>query len=112
MQENMEWATTQYFFFSLSHNTTNCIVTGKAGRQRAGARHDTAQQSTIRPSALRYSWAARDMTRSARGWEQGRDIKICIVVEGATLSRDMTALRCDTAQQRATIRCREARHTT
>ena len=28
------------FFFSLSHNTTNCIVTGKAGRQRVGARHD------------------------------------------------------------------------
>ena len=46
----MEWATAQFFFFfSLSHNTTNCIVIGKAGRQRAGARHNTAQQATIRP---------------------------------------------------------------
>ena len=29
------WATAQ-FFLSLSHNTTSCIVTGKAGRQRRG----------------------------------------------------------------------------
>ena len=44
----MEWAIAQFFFKS-SHNTTNCIVRGKIGRQRAGARHDTAQQATIQP---------------------------------------------------------------
>ena len=44
----MEWAIAQ-FFFSSSHNTTNCIVRGKTGRQRTGAHHDTAQQATIQP---------------------------------------------------------------
>ena len=58
----MEWATAQ-FFFSLSHNTTNCIVTGKAGRQHAGARHDTAQQATIRP-LLSHDTARRPAIRS------------------------------------------------
>ena len=53
----------------------------------------------------------RDMACSACGWEQGRDTKICIVAEGATLGCDTTALRCDTAQQRSMIRRREAHDT-
>ena len=66
----MEWATAQFiFFFSLSHNTTNCIVIGKAGRQRVGARHNTAQQATIRPllSHDTARWPAiRPGTRATR----------------------------------------------
>ena len=84
------------FFFSLSHNTTNCIVTGKAGRQRAGVRrgaprhgaagHDTARRSVIRPGPR-------------AGWKQGRYTKICIVADGAPLGHDTRTLRCDIAQQ-------------
>ena len=113
-----------FFLISLSHNTANCIVTDKTGRQRAGARHDTAQQATtqpllghdtarrpaIRPCAC-VTRRVRHTARSARVWEQGRDTKICIVAEGTTLGCDTTALRCDTAQHRAMIRRREARGT-
>ena len=105
MQENMEWATAQIFFF-LSHNTTNYIVTSQVGRQRAGTNHDTTQQATKRP-LLGHDMARRpairsggrcDKAHSASGWEQGRDTKICIMAEGATLGRDTTTLRYDTAQ--------------
>ena len=72
---------------------------GKAGRQRVGACHNTAQQATIRPllghDTVRH---ACDTKRSARGWDQGRDTKICIVVEGGDLvSRYSAARGCDTA---------------
>ena len=56
-----------------------CIVIGMAGRQRAGARHDTAQQATARP---RYGQAACDTTRSACGWELGRDTTIVSWLRG------------------------------
>ena len=77
------------YFFSLSHNTENCIVTGKAGRQRLRARrgaprhgaagHDTAtarprygNRPAIRPGSLRYDRVcAHDTASSARGWEPG-----------------------------------------
>ena len=45
------WATAQ-FFLSLSHNTTSCIVTGKARRQHRGAQGSAGTciwVATIRP---------------------------------------------------------------
>ena len=45
-------------FFSLSHNTADCIVTGKAGRQRA----------TTRCNRPRYGRPTREACGSARAW--------------------------------------------
>ena len=47
---------------------------------------------------------ARDTARSARGWEQGRDTKICIVAEGGDFGSryEGTALRYSAAARHDT----------
>ena len=44
-------------------------------------RHDTVQQATTRPLLGHDTTRQFTIRRSARGWEQGHDTKICIIAE-------------------------------
>ena len=72
---------------------SDTVGIGKAGRQRAGAHHDTAQWATIRP-LLGHDTVRQPailpgvheaFARSALGWELGRDTKIVSWLRGGDL---------------------------
>ena len=105
----MVWATAQYFL-NLSHNTTNCIVTGEAGRRRRGS-HGQARTRPLHGRACLWYDRDRATTRrgrattrpGARGWELGRDTKIVSWLRrGDLMSRYSAARGCDTTLGTAT----------